>query len=144
MLIANIGMVIGLGLLLFELRQNSDLMRVQISQARADAAMFSNEQLFNSDYMPPILAKIERREELTVEDRIRFVSFVRAFNRNQDNALSQYQEGMLGDNTPRSVTEFACNFIKASEEHLSAWNSTKVGYTDSYVAFIEEALAKCE
>ena len=45
MLIANVGVVIGLGLLLFELRQNSDLMRVQITQARADAAMLSNEQL---------------------------------------------------------------------------------------------------
>ena len=144
MLIANIGVVIGLGLLLFELRQNSDLMRVQITQARADAAMLSNEQLFNSDHIPPVLAKIEQGTELTTEDRVRFVSFFRAFNRNQDNVLSQYREGMLGENTPRSVTDYACDFVQSSEEHIEAWETTKVGYTDSYVAFIDEAISKCE
>ena len=36
---ANLGVVAGLMLLLLELRQNSALMRVQISQARADSAI---------------------------------------------------------------------------------------------------------
>jgi hypothetical protein len=142
-LIANVGVLVGLILLLFELKQNSDLMRLQIGQARADAAMLSNEQLFNSDYVPAILAKIQQGEKLTDEDRVRFVSFFRAFNRNQDNVLSQHREGMLGDNTPRSVADYACDFIKASDEHIEARKSTKVSYTDPYVAFIEEALTEC-
>ena len=49
MLVANVGVIIGLVLVAYELSQNSELMRVQINQSRADSAMESNEQSFNSD-----------------------------------------------------------------------------------------------
>lgn len=55
---AVVSVVVGLVPVAYELRQNSELMRVQINQARADAAMVSNEHSFNSDYMPAILMKV--------------------------------------------------------------------------------------
>lgn len=46
---ANVGVLAGLILVAYELRQNSDLMRIQVNQARADAAMLSNQQTYESD-----------------------------------------------------------------------------------------------
>lgn len=141
--ITNIGVIIGLVLVAMELRQNSVLMKVQISQARADSAMTSLEQFFNSDYMPPILAKLQRNEELSTEEWLRFVDYFRSRNRNQDNVLNQYDAGMLGENTPRSVSDYACGFVGASDRHLEAWRLTRPGYTDRYIDFIERALKVC-
>jgi hypothetical protein len=51
---------------------------------------------------------------------------------------------MLGDATPRSVADYACDFVGSSEEHRQAWERTKVGYSDSYVVFIEDSLNSCD
>ena len=72
--VATGGVILGMAFLIYELRQNSDLMRVQIRQARADAAMSNNEQLFNSEYLPSILLKIEGGQSLSEEEWIRYVA----------------------------------------------------------------------
>jgi hypothetical protein len=119
-------------------------MRVQINQARADSAMASNEHSFNSDYIPPISAKVRQGADLSVEERIRFTDYFRAMNRNQDNVLSQYDAGMLGDNTPRSIITYVCQFIYDSEASQAAWEYTKDGYSDRYILFVNDALDTCE
>ena len=143
-LVANIGVIFGLILVAYELQQNSELMRVQISQSRADSAMASNEHSFNSDYIPPILAKVRQGDNLSTEERIRFTDYFRAMNRNQDNVLSQYDAGMLGANTPRSIITYVCQFVHSSEASRTAWEYTKAGYSDRYILFVEEALETCE
>ena len=139
-LIANIGVLFGLALVAFELQQNSGLMRIQINQARADAAMLSNEQLFNSPYLPSIILKTQEGSELSGEERIRYISWFRAINRNQDNVLSQYFAGMLGEHTPGSVADFARDVVASSSYSREAWRITKPGYSDEYIAFIEKVL----
>ena len=134
------GVILGLAFLIYELRQNSELMRVQINQARADAAMVSNEQFFNSDYLPSILLKINIGEELSDEEWMRYVSWFRASNRNQDNVISQYHAGMLGENTPQSVGDFVRAAVASSSYARRAWDRTKVGYTKEYVSFVEQIL----
>ena len=139
-LIANIGVLFGLALVAFELQQNSELMRIQISQARADAAMLSNEQLFNSPYLPSIILKTQEGSELSGEERIRYINWFRAINRNQDNVLSQYFAGMLGEHTPGSVADFARDVVASSSHSREAWRITKPGFSDEYIAFIEKVL----
>jgi hypothetical protein len=106
--------------------------------------MASNEHSFNSDYIPPIVAKVQRGDELSAEERIRFNDYFRAMNRNQDNVLSQYDAGMLGTNTPRSIITYVCQFIHNWEASQAAWEFTKDGYTDRYILFVEDALDTCE
>jgi hypothetical protein len=137
---ANIGVLFGLALVAFELQQNSELMRIQINQARADAAMLSNEQLFNSPYLPSIILKTQQGSELSGEERIRYINWFRAINRNQDNVLSQYFAGMLGEHTLRSVEDFTRDVVASSSYSREAWRITKPGFSDEYIAFIEKAL----
>jgi hypothetical protein len=136
-LAANIGVLLGLALVIYEIRQNSDLMQVQISQARADAAMVSNQQTFESAYIPTILVKIQQGNELSDEDMIRYVTWFRSQNRNQENVLGQYQFGMLDENIPRSIEDFARATIWHSEYSREAWRITRPGYSHQYIAFIE-------
>ena len=137
---ANLGVLAGILFLALEIQQNSELMRVQINQARADAAMVSNEHSFNSDYIPAILVKIKEQKELNAEEWIRYVDYFRAMNRAQDNVLSQYDAGMLGENTPRSVADFARFFVGSSMNSRDAWELSKAGYTDRYIAFVEQSI----
>ena len=140
--VATGGVILGMAFLIYELRQNSDLMRVQIRQARADAAMSNNEQLFNSEYLPSILLKIEGGRDLSEEEWIRYVAWFRSSNRNQDNVLNQYYEGMLGDNIPRSVDSFVRDVVASSADARRAWGQTKIGYTQEYVDFVEQILRR--
>ena len=137
---ANIGVILGLIFLAVELNQNSDLMRVQISQSRADAAMVANEHVFNSDYLPQILVKARAGEELSAEETVRYRDWFRATNRNQDNVLHQYSEGMLGGNSPRSVRDFVANVVASSKRARVEWEIQKTSYTDEYIALVEEVL----
>ena len=133
-------MLAGIIFLALEIQQNSELMRVQINQGRADAAMVSNEHSFNSDYIPAILVKIKEKKQLSAEEWIRYVDYFRAMNRAQDNVLSQFYAGMLGENTPRSIADYARFFVGSSEQSREAWELTKAGYTDRYIVFVEEAI----
>ena len=140
MLAANVGVLLGLALVIYEIRQNSDLMQVQISQARSDAAVVSNQQTFESAYIPTILVTIQQGGELSEEDMVRYVNWFRSMNRNQENVLNQYQYGMLDENIPRSIKDFARATIWQSDYSREAWRITRPGYTDQYVDFIESMI----
>jgi len=65
-----------------EIRQNSDLMQIQIRQNRAESAMSLLGEEFNSPYIPGIRVKLDNGEELTQEEAKRFRECFRAANRN--------------------------------------------------------------
>lgn len=141
-LVANGAVLAGLILVAYEVRQNADLMRVQINQARADAAMLSNQQTFESAYIPKILIKVQQGHELSDEEFLRYVTYFRAQNRNQENVLIQFREGMLGEHIPRSIEDFIGQFIDGSDYSQRAWRTTKVGYSDEYVEFVETTIGR--
>ena len=69
---ANVGVVIGLMLLIIEIGQNTEMMRAQINQSRTDTALSEQQAVYTSDHVPAMLAKIDRGEQLSDEDLIRY------------------------------------------------------------------------
>ena len=138
---ANIGVVLGLILLIVEIGQNTEMMQAQINQMRADSAMSQQHAYFNSEYLPAIRQKIRSGNELAGAEAGRYRSYIRAFHRSQDNNLWQYNQGYLGENIPRSIEGAVRGIIGVSEFSIAIWDSQKFGFTDEYVAFVEEALA---
>ena len=116
---ANIGVVIGLVLLIVEIGQNTEMMRAQINQSRTDTAMSEQQAVFNSDYIPALVAKRDRGEPFSDEEWFRYTTLFRSGNRNQDNNLWQYNQGFLGENIPRSIRGYARNVIGGSEIPIS-------------------------
>ena len=138
---ANIGVVIGLALLIVELRQNTEMMQSQIHQSRTDTALAEQHATYNSDYMPAIIVKARNGEKLSDEEMVRYVTYFRAFNRNQDNNLWQYNRGLLSPNTPRSVRGAVRTVVGAHKLGIEMWERQKHSFTDEYVAFVEESIA---
>ena len=65
---ANVGVLIGIILILMELNQNSELMRAQMTQARADNVLESYRAQMHSDSWAEIRAK--RRSAISIEEWI--------------------------------------------------------------------------
>ncbi len=138
---ANIGVVIGLVLLIVEIGQNTEMMRAQINQSRTEAAQSEQQATYNSDYMPAILVKRDKGERLSDEEIRRYRAYIRSFNRNMDNQLWQYNHGLLGENIPRSIRGAVRRVIGNYELSIQIWDDQKFGFTDEYVKYVEDAIS---
>ena len=103
---ANIGVVFGLILLLVELDQNNDLVRAQIHQARADTQAARFENRADSEYVAPLLEKMQlfggianlsSSDELTPEELYRLRAYLQGRHQDYDNLFYQYQQGYLDE-----------------------------------------------
>ena len=140
MLFANVGVVVGLGLLIVELRQNSEMMQAQITQSRADAAMMLAIEFADSDYVPAIIDKLHHDQELTFEEQARFERWLRASLRNQENNYLQYLRGYLGD----YISEAGGSAIRNTLRYELAkdyWIRAKPDYSAEFVEFVDKALS---
>ena len=137
---ANVGVLIGLILLIVEIRQNTEMTRAQINQSRTDAAQSEQQATYNSDYLPAILVKRDKGEELTDEELRRYGAYIRSFNRNMDNQLWQYNQGLLGENIPRSIRGAVRIVIGSHDLSIRVWENQKFGFTDEYVDFVDNVL----
>ena len=138
---ANLAVLVGLILLIIEIRQNTDMMESQIHQSRTETALSEQQAVFNSDYMPAILTKVANEEPLTPEEERRYVPYFRAFNRNMDNQLWQYSHGFLGENIPRSIGNAVQAVIGGTQVGMEQWERMKLQFTDEYIAFVDSVLS---
>jgi hypothetical protein len=100
---ANVGVLVGIVLILIELNQNSDLMRAQISQSRADNLIESMEARMHSDYWPAVSAKLrvdgqmqaDRIASLSPEEKERVVYYYLREVNDVRNQFLQRQAGYL-------------------------------------------------
>jgi len=99
---ANLGVLGGIILILFELNQNADLMRAQITQSRADNLLALFRGQMESDYWPVIFAKRAKAgstdawiDSLTPEEyqRVRFFALLELNDLRTQ--FEQFQQGYL-------------------------------------------------
>lgn len=141
-ILANLGVVAGIIFLAVELNQNTEMMEAQMGQARAEAAMAEAQSLYNSDYLLQLLESIDEGRPLTNLDKQRFSHYLIAFNRNQDNQLWQYRQGLLGNNIPRSIRLAVRSEIANRPLTREIWTSTNEAYTDDYVQTVDAIIAE--
>ena len=103
---ANIGVLIGIVLLLIELDQNSDLLKAQVHQARADAHVGHRLNDVESEKWTAIRMKLAENgyprdvtsvEVLTPEELLRLRDHKAARHTDLDNLHYQYQQGYLDE-----------------------------------------------
>ncbi len=133
--------VASLVLVAYELRQNTVMMRAQITQTRADLAVAEQVATYNSDYIPAILVKVQNEERLNSEEMIRYRTYLRGFLRNQDNAYWQFRQGLLDSNTPDSIRAAVQVVIGESKLGRETWESQRTTYTPEFVRFVENTIA---
>jgi hypothetical protein len=101
---ANLGVLAGIILILFELNQNADLMRSQIIQNRGELMETGYRQVQHSDYWPAILAKRDAAESrskwvetLTPEEIVRVRLSLLGNLASITSQYYQYQQGYLDE-----------------------------------------------
>ena len=131
---ANIGVLVGIILLLVELKQNRDLTRAQIHQDRSDAWVASRFSRADSEYVSPIMAKIyaagypenmKAMDGLTPVEMSRIHDLFGAFAGDYDNLYFQYQRGYLDE-------EFYRQRIEPSIRSMAPWFK-KLGISEPYL-----------
>jgi len=105
-LCANLGVLIGLILLVVELDQNSNLVRAQIHQARSDAHVANRMAIADTEYLLPAMDKymsaggfdnLAALDELTTTELARVKEWFTAYHQDFDNLFFQYQQGYLDE-----------------------------------------------
>ena len=103
---ANVGVVVGLALLIFELRQNSDLVRAQIHQARSDNYESFMVAIADTEYFLPTYEKfaaaggpqdISALDVLSSIERERSRRYFQGRIGGYDNLYFQYKQGYLDE-----------------------------------------------
>ena len=111
---ANIGVVIGLILLLIELDQNSDLVRAQIHQARSDTWVSGRLAFADTEHLLPAYHKFiaaggpmdpSAIEALDPIEALRIYRYLEARAGDYDNLFYQYQQGYLDEEFYRTRIE---------------------------------------
>ncbi len=133
--------VASLILVAFELKQNTDMTRAQIIQSRAETAINLADVMINSDYMADIFVKVGNGEELTDAETVRYVFWLRASLRNQDNNIQQYNHGLLPDHIPRAAAGTIRLIVEHSPVSREWWERNKFSFSDEFISFAENALA---
>jgi hypothetical protein len=106
--VATIGVIASIIFLGLELRQNSDLMRAQIYQSRAETIQETFTSIQESDHIVPILVKLEEAYAegatvpaavalLTAEEKMRAKFYVNRQIRHLDNMYYQYELGLIDE-----------------------------------------------
>ena len=114
---ANVGVVIGIALLIYELNQNREMMKVQIRNEISNAAT----ELLLSDWgnleSSTIWVKAMNGEELDPAEYNMLESRLLAMFRYWENVNYQYRQGMYDEN------EYAAQKVAISEQILAAQHS---------------------
>ncbi len=139
-IVANVGVLAGIVFLVLEINQNSEMIRAEINQGRAEAAMGEAQALYNSEFLPEIFVAIRNGEQLTQVQAERFYHWFRGFNRNQDNQLRQYRQGLLTDDIPRSI-RWAVGRWASLPGSIELWESSKELYSDDYITLVDSIIA---
>ena len=111
-----VAIVASLGLVAFELRQNSDLVRAEIHQSRSDAHVANIMQLADTEFLLPAVDKFIAAggfndpsvlDQFTSDELARIKQWVRAYHQDYDNLFYQYQQGYLDEEFYRYRVETA-------------------------------------
>ena len=140
-LITNVGVLIGIALLVFELNQNSNLMRAEMHAVRAEAKASRQIDQANSGEMIRIMYQAYAAgfpqdpaglETLSGVDQFRFATFVTGLNEVVQNWHYQCQEGLLDEEI------CAAGYESQVRGLVSLSHGLGVGFTTNRPSFIAD------
>jgi hypothetical protein len=124
-LLANVGVVIGLALLIIELNESRKLAEMSAHIGRLDQMQQSSVEFANSEYLPEIYSKIKRSdiESLSPIEYERARSWERGVRLRMAGHYHQYRQGYLDQETGRRIVEDAA-------DRMATWEKLGVQPTD--------------
>ena len=137
---ANLGVLIGIILLVVELDQNRAMIKAQtrndVSRQLSDflMAVTSDAGLFNIKF------RAERGEELTPEEQSRFFVLMNANIRLWENVHYQYRQGLFEESEYEAERNTWRNLISWNQRFEPIWCSVREHYSDEFVQEIDSLI----
>jgi hypothetical protein len=117
-LLANIGVVIGLALLIYELRESQNLAETDAAVRRLDQIQLAQLEMAVSESLPKIRVKAlsEGVESLTAVELYRLQLWENAVRLRMRSQYTEYARGYLDHDTAELIVETASGFLPYWEE----------------------------
>ena len=145
-LLANLGVLIGILLLVYELSQNREMMRAQTRAALSQSLMDMTFQLLVDDTVVDILYRGRLGEPLTDLERGRYRGLANIQFRYQENVHYQYRLGLYDDEEFAAQRETWKEQVYRNKGLVEVWCTKTARYSPEFEAEINSLLTihKCE
>lgn len=140
---ANLGVVLGIAFLAYELRQNSALLEAEAGRQLIQNQISLYDEMLASPEFPEFLAKLDRGEELTDAEKIRERALYSKFILSWSWEFSEYRAGRLRQD---QLPVFAWIALINNEGFIptpgmrEVWETTKKDRSPDFVAYIDSRL----
>ena len=140
-LLTNVGVLIGIALLVYELNQNAELMRAEMHAMRAEAKATRQIELANSGEVSRIMFEAfaagfpqnpEALKSLSPEDRFRMTGFLSGLGETVQNWHYQCQQELLDRELCKSGYESQARAL------ITMSHAASVGFSQSRASFIAD------
>jgi hypothetical protein len=139
---ANIGVILGILLLVFELQQNRDLMKAQMRTEISNGIY----DLFTLTAVNPQLADLlyraEKGEKLTPAEHFQYMSRTKAMFRYFENVNYQYRQGLYEESEYDKQKAAWKNYLNNSKIAVSIWCDYRTSVSDGLMSEIDSLLDK--
>ena len=143
-LLANIGVLLGIGFLAIEIRQNTDMMRAQIRDSMSEKQMLTSEWMGTNEYAVDIYIRgTSGLLEPGTKEYASFSFLLAGMWREWENSLYQYERGLYESSEfePR-IGRWRYNMRPAAVREL--WKLTNGTYAPSFREKLDEIVISIE
>ncbi len=142
-LVSGLAVIVSLVYLGVQLRQTKLSLRANIKQAAAAAGLHALESIYNSPYMPAILAKLRDSEPLTAENTERLLPFIHGQHRHMEGNHFLAMSGDLPmDMLEGNRTLFGETGWFNSELGRQHWEQLRTAFDPTYRQWVDEMMSR--
>ena len=142
--VANLGVLAGLLLLVFELGQNRDLMRAQIRHELSTVLVEHQMAIAQNPQLASVIRRGDAGEELSPDESVQFLVKNNALIRYWENVHYQYREGLYDETEFLSHRDAWGRYMANSPRAVSYWCSWRDTYSPAFREELDGVLtARC-
>ncbi|MEO8306959.1 MAG: hypothetical protein ABI616_02840 [Pseudomonadota bacterium] len=145
-LLANLGTLVGLLLLVFELNQNRQLTRAQIRHELSMGIVEHLDVVANNSQLADVIRRGSSGEELTPDERTQFTMRSNAVLRYWEDVHYQYRQGLYDESEFEKQREAWVDSLSRSAGLVAYWCANQKLYSADFAKEIDGALTthKCK
>lgn len=138
--LANLGALVGLLLLVFELNQNRQLTRAQIRHELAMGIVEIQSIVANNSQLASVIRRGSSGDELTPDERTQFIARSNAILRYWEDVHYQYRQGLYDRSEFEKQREAWVNSLARSAGLVAYWCENRNLYSVDFAKELDNAL----
>ena len=142
---ANLGVLVGIFFLAFELRQNNDLLQAQARETKLERRTGFNLTVASTPALARITAKLDQGQELTPTEMVQQEAYNRAILASFEWQFNEYRRGRLGFDD-LEIGSWRVAFQETGNTRLmgETWLEWKNQASQEFADFMEEFVIRSE